>query len=374
MATRLLLSLLRGGHKGARIAQACRRETALFEILVQEKGWADFKTLADVFIQQVVKHELECQFPGIGSRVYGEENNEFTNKLGETITVEVKQNEEETCKLLSHVLDGNQNAARLLAECAHTSIDEASLDEASLKKLQDCELNVDELGIWIDPIDATSQYVKGIDNAIPNKHGIYNRGLECVTVLIGAYDILTGIPVMGVVFQPFYRKISNSVWEPRHLWGVVYNDFSLNNFESTFKMNQAKRHGDETFLVVGSGNDSSTRHLLADKSSLKLVLAAGAGYKCLCVVEGLADAFLYHDDSCYKWDTCATHALLRCVDGGMACLRDALQDKSIDLTKHEVKYNKASNSSWCNAGGILAYTSSEHSLACVDSLSKVLRC
>ena len=91
-----------------------------------------------------------------------------------------------------------------------------------------------------------------------------------------------------------------------------------------FQMNQAKRHGDETFLVVGSGNDSSTRHLLADKSSLKLVLAACAGYKCLCVVEGLADAFLYHDDSCYKWDTCATHALLRCVDGGMACLRDEL--------------------------------------------------
>jgi len=66
MADRLLLAMLRAGHKAANIARLCRAEESLFSILVQEKGLLksscmDFKTLADVFIQEVVKTELEKQ-------------------------------------------------------------------------------------------------------------------------------------------------------------------------------------------------------------------------------------------------------------------------------------------------------------------------
>ena len=41
---------------------------------------------------------------------------------------------------------------------------------------------------------------------IANKQNMYSFGLQCVTVLIGAYNIVTGLPVMGVIYQPFHTK------------------------------------------------------------------------------------------------------------------------------------------------------------------------
>lgn len=66
MADRLLASLIRAGAKASKIAQLCRAEKSLFSILVQEKGKRqnsslDFKTLADVFIQQVAQSEISSQ-------------------------------------------------------------------------------------------------------------------------------------------------------------------------------------------------------------------------------------------------------------------------------------------------------------------------
>lgn len=62
----LLRSLLAASEKAARIAQLCRQEEALFSLLIEEKRGADknkkflqdFKTLADVLIQEVIKHDV----------------------------------------------------------------------------------------------------------------------------------------------------------------------------------------------------------------------------------------------------------------------------------------------------------------------------
>ena len=42
------------------------------------------------------------QFPGLKDHIYGEESNTFANKLGESVTVEIKQTEAETCSLLGN--------------------------------------------------------------------------------------------------------------------------------------------------------------------------------------------------------------------------------------------------------------------------------
>lgn len=55
---------------------------------------------------------ISTQFPGIGDRVYGEENNEFTNTLGETICVKVESSVDETSQLLGRVVNGNEIAPR----------------------------------------------------------------------------------------------------------------------------------------------------------------------------------------------------------------------------------------------------------------------
>jgi inositol polyphosphate 1-phosphatase len=75
----------------------------------------DFKTLADVLIQETVRHDVGAAFPQLASRIMGEESNMFTNQLGESITVEIQDTEEATKALLMKVLDNNDVAARLLS-------------------------------------------------------------------------------------------------------------------------------------------------------------------------------------------------------------------------------------------------------------------
>ena len=69
MAKHLLQSLLEVSEKSARIARAWRCQEELFELVVEEKTEKeknerfvrDFKTLADVLVQEVVKHDVALQ-------------------------------------------------------------------------------------------------------------------------------------------------------------------------------------------------------------------------------------------------------------------------------------------------------------------------
>lgn len=62
----LLWSLLEVSEKASCIARECRARQELFELLVEEKSGEDknprmlqdFKTLADVLVQETVKHHL----------------------------------------------------------------------------------------------------------------------------------------------------------------------------------------------------------------------------------------------------------------------------------------------------------------------------
>lgn len=51
------------------------------------------------------------------------------------------------------------------------------------------------------PLDATAEFIAGVRGEAEGE-----RGLPCVTVLIGAYSRATGQPIMGVINQPFYNK------------------------------------------------------------------------------------------------------------------------------------------------------------------------
>ena len=96
----------------------------MFQLLVEEKTGAeknakfdqDFKTLADVLIQQTVKNEVGKVFLQLQDKILGEESNKFTNKLGNSLTVEIKETSEGTKELLVKVLDDNETAAKLLAD------------------------------------------------------------------------------------------------------------------------------------------------------------------------------------------------------------------------------------------------------------------
>lgn len=57
-------------------------------------------------------------------------------------------------------------------------------------------------------VDSTADYINGGEE-IDDATDIHLSGLRCVTVLIGAYLKSTGIPVLGVINQPFYVNVNS---------------------------------------------------------------------------------------------------------------------------------------------------------------------
>ena len=78
--------------------------------------------------------------------IRGEENNSFTNTLGEQIDVHVCDKVEETASLLEKVLNGNHTASLLLANAVHVELNDPPLQLGPLP------LNTSNIGIWVDPL------------------------------------------------------------------------------------------------------------------------------------------------------------------------------------------------------------------------------
>ncbi|GLD64296.1 inositol polyphosphate 1-phosphatase [Lates japonicus] len=356
----LLRLLLRVAEKAANVARVCRQEAPLFQLLVQEKTGddknkkfvQDFKTLADVVIQEMIRHDVGAQFPEMAGFIHGEESNKFENGLGESVTVTVCGTEEETAVLLATVLDGDHTAASLLARAIHQN--PATID-ASTDGLT-VPLSPSELGIWIDPIDATSQYIEGREEVLEEGH-LFPSGLHCALVLIGVYRRSTGEPVMGVINQPFHHKDpSGGGWRGKHFWGVSCGDVNV------CSLSRPKGGSEGLSAVLSSSEKQVVKESLTSLCGPeKLMYASGAGYKILCVIQGLADVYVLSEGSTFKWDSCAPHALLRALGGGVVDLTKSLQsgsgaqDQQTELTYHQPYTECKGADRWANHGGLVAY-------------------
>ncbi|KAG7495073.1 inositol polyphosphate 1-phosphatase [Solea senegalensis] len=359
----LLKLLLRVAEKAANVARVCRQEAPLFQLLVQEKTGddknkkfvQDFKTLADVVIQEMIRHDVGVQFPEMVGFIHGEESNKFENGLGENVTVTVCATEEETATLLASVLDGDHIAASLLARAIHQNPATIDTDTDSLT----VPLKPSELGIWIDPIDATSQYIEGREEVLQEGH-LSPSGLHCALVLIGVYLRDTGEPVMGVINQPFnYKDPTDGGWRGKHFWGVSCGDL---NICSLCPPKRGPERGQSLSVVLSSSEKQVVKESLTSLCGPeKLIYASGAGYKILCVIQGLADVYVLSEGSTFKWDSCAPHALLRALGGGVVDLTKRLQcssgaqDHLTELTYHQANTECRGADRWANHGGLVAY-------------------
>lgn len=125
-------------------------------------------------------------------------------------------------------------------------------------------------------------------------------------------------------------------------------------------------------IIAISGSESAAAKACLEEAGYELCQAAGAGYKLLCVILGIAQAYILTRDSTFKWDTCAPHAILRAQGG------DILVRKGLINTDECVKYSSPDfdegfpdlMAQYCNRGGIIAYRS-EHTL--VDIKVALLR-
>lgn len=231
--------------------------------------------------------------------------------------------------MLQKVLDGNEKAAIALASEIHKEVE---VDEEL--NFDDFELEV-ELGIWIDPIDATQEYISGIE-LLSDVPGIFLSGLQCATVLIGVYDLQSGIPVLGIVNQPFGNDLTSRIF-----YGVAIGSFRHSNVDEKTVREPADR------IAVLSSSES------LKSTSFKSVCAAGAGYKSLKVIESDADIYFLSKASTFKWDTCGPQAILRALGGDILDMKKSIKEKK----PVELKYLIDESSG--NEGGIIAYRNLE---------------
>ncbi|KAB0346417.1 hypothetical protein FD754_011274, partial [Muntiacus muntjak] len=289
-------------EKAANIAWVCRQQEALFQLLTEEKKEAE-------------KNKI-CS---LGKIFFGKESNEFATGFEEKIIMRLCPTEEEPVDLLSTVLNGD-------------NLSDPALDSIEINILQDI------LEIWVDPIDSTYQYIKGSAGTKPNQ-GIFPRGLQCITVLIGVYDIQTGVPLMGVINQPFNAQC---------YWGLPYMGTHIHSLLPPISTrNKSERQSQVTQIpssecsllfsaLIACSVTSTTKgehcHMCVQSaSSGQLGLVPRA-----CVFLGLVDIYIFSKDTTFRWCSCAAHAILGALGGGMVDLKECPErhpDMGLDLPR-----------------------------------------
>lgn len=214
--------------------------------------------------------------------------------------------------------------------------------------------------------------------------GIVVSGLPCATVLIGVFHRETGLPVAGVINQPFCTStqdsLNNKQWSGRRLWGVAHAGhycYYLGNEKGKTNKTQ-KDIKPRNFNVAISGSESEDMKKSLMCSGAKLYPISGVGHKLLHVIDGNVDFYILSHASSFKWDTCAAHAILCAMGGGVVAYNDALSLKSttkeldkVSLDKCEIKYQKPDSDigkKWSNINGLIAFKSYQRVLQLLESL------
>jgi len=144
---------------------------------------------------------------------------------------------------------------------------------------------VEDIAVFIDPLDATKEFTLGL--------------YHCCMTLIGIS--VKGVPAAGIMYQPF-------VDDGKTYWGIVGQ--GVHGIEK-------RGNADTKFIlaVTSSHWGADTEEAVAAIKPDELLKAGGAGYKSLLVLQGIATVYVQAGKGTKKWDTCAPEAILRSVGG-----------------------------------------------------------
>jgi len=151
------------------------------------------------------------------------------------------------------------------------------------------EVEAKRVIVYIDPLDGTGEFVAG--NLLP------------VTNLFGV--AVDGVPVAGVINQPWAPSGSRTVWGGPGA-GVFGSDFP---------------EGGAAAPMVGTNRVMRDTRLPGVLEALGVgekygqIMVSASGYNILSVLEGFTSLYVLTRKGTKKWDSCAGEALLRAVGG-----------------------------------------------------------
>jgi len=195
-----------------------------------------------------------------------------------------------------------------------TKVHHASDKNAEVEELLNginIEVPVDDVAVWIDPLDATQEYTENLRE--------YVTTMVCVAV--------KGTPMLGIIHKPFDQSTA---------WGFASQKVvskSLKDHSSS---------GQDTDLasarIIVSRSHKGDVESVAKETfgpGITVTPAGGAGFKTWEVVKGTQDAYI-HTTLIKKWDICAGAAILNALGGKMTTLKgDTIDFGRADQEKNE---------------------------------------
>lgn len=283
-----------------------RQITRTGKLGIVDKGVCDYQTEADRRAQRMIVVSLAKKFPK--SIIVGEED----------------------------LVDDKKADASLLVEDA----DESVLSQTLPKEYEN--VKEEDVTIWIDPLDGTSEFVKGVS-------------YEHVTVLIGIS--VDGKSVAGIINQPFYgQKVGEEdKTTGRTMWGLV----GLGCFGVTPKL--MTEDGLVITTTASHGNENIEKSIASLKPD-KVLKVGGAGHKVLLVLEGRAHSYVFASAGCKRWDTSAPEAILRSAGGQLT-----------DAFGQTIEYKFRSDGNYQNYLGVIASASPKIHSKVIESIPQEVK-
>ncbi|ESO03488.1 hypothetical protein HELRODRAFT_185657 [Helobdella robusta] len=248
------------------------------------KEGADEKmTLADLISHLIITEGLKSSFPllKLVSEEHDDSNESLNHLLDRTSLSDINQ------KIVNNDTNYYQNFD------TNDDIDDDTDDE----KLDSVKgfVNLTDAVAWIDPLDATQEFTENLFN--------YVTVMICLAV--------EGRPVIGVVYKPFSEQL---------YWSYIDSEGRGHLSWHTPEYDGHDR-ADPTFIISRShsGNVLAKLNKIFGKR-YRHVLAGGAGYKTLAIIDREADAYI-HVTAIKKWDICAPDALITASGGKMTTLK-----------------------------------------------------
>jgi len=232
--------------------------------IVEKTGKDDLQTQADRSAQLCIVASLARQFPGL--KVVGEEGEQDLSGVPSDWIVETK----------------NKEASGL--SCPN------NLANATL----------DQLTVWVDPLDGTAEYTQGL--------------LDHVTVLIG---IAVGSEaVAGVIHQPYWNYQST---DPNPVLGRTF--YGLVGAGVFGLQPSSPPQGKRIVTTTRSHSTGLVQDCLEILAPDEVLKVGGAGHKVMLLMEGKAHAYVFPSPGCKKWDTCAPEAILHAMGGKLTDMK-----------------------------------------------------
>lgn len=159
-----------------------------------------------------------------------------------------------------------------------------------------CNIKEEEVVVWVDPLDGTSEYTQGL--------------VDHVTVLIGI--AVNGKSIAGIIHQPYYNYKNPEKKLGRTIWGIV---------GGVVGGMELKTPPTDRYIVTTTRSHASTtvNEAISSVSPDEVLRVGGCGHKIMLLLEGLAHSYVFASPGCKKWDTCAPQAILEAAGG---CLTD----------------------------------------------------